>query len=131
MTGPLEFVERMHRDAEWLARDCHGGKRWTAREGQIVRDDGKVIAECPLNAHARLTASVLLALVGSPDAVLRRVAAERKLLALRHPNEHYPDDCYDCRREPGWQYGTPADRPCVRVRALAEGWGWEDGPGER
>jgi hypothetical protein len=66
----------------------------------------------------------------SPDAVLRRVQAERAVLALHEPVEsEYADgdgverssvDCAACDNGgSSWTY------PCRTVLLLAEAWGWE------
>jgi hypothetical protein len=69
-----------------------------------------------------------------PVAVLRRVAAERELLA-----EHADEGARECRvcapidwvaeERPG-RYRYPADFPCRTMLLLAKGWGWTDENGE-
>lgn len=67
-----------------------------------------------------------------PAAVLRRVAADRKVLAEHQPGDNesgiYDTECSRC-----WDLDWTIDRsgaygampwPCPTVRALAEGWGW-------
>jgi hypothetical protein len=140
---PVQYLEMIHRDMEWTASHQHGGRTWTAREGQLLREDGKIMAECPLNATAKLTASVLLAMNGSPHAVLRRVSAERALLAdlLAEQHTRNIDDgwyscgaltdpevegcCIDETRRGTCDCGTDA-RVERHVRLLAEGWGWTE-----
>jgi len=75
----------------------------------------------------------LIAGHADPVAVLRRVAADRQILA-----EH-ADDCGDCRvccdaglTEYVHDYGVVEMRsgesfPCRTVLLLAQAWGWEDG----
>lgn len=115
-SDPVQFLERWHRDMESHARDWHGGKVWTAREGQLLREDGKVMAECPLNAVAKLTASVLLAENGSPHVVLRRIAAERETLA----------ECKEVLAVDGWEYDDAPKLADATIRSLAKGWGWTE-----
>jgi hypothetical protein len=65
-----------------------------------------------------------------PAAVLRRIAADRKLIALHHPvidrtgwrHGDYGDvrpACAECGSQ-----DTATAWPCDTIRFLAEGWGW-------
>ncbi|MFE2969894.1 hypothetical protein ACFXKC_40755 [Streptomyces sp. NPDC059340] len=127
---PLQFLERTHREFQGIAGEWHDGRTWTAREGQLLREDGMVMAECPLNAMAKLTASVLLAVNGSPHAVLRRIDRERQILELHKPTKGDAHDggttvcdtCANASREE--VEGEPY--PCATVRLLAECWGWTE-----
>ncbi|MFD8839768.1 DUF6221 family protein [Streptomyces griseofuscus] len=67
-----------------------------------------------------------------PALVLRRCAADRKLLALHQPQQDsspFPDSiqCRTCSEHggDGYQYLVPA--PCPTILALAEGYGWTGG----
>jgi hypothetical protein len=71
-----------------------------------------------------------------PDAVLRRIAADRKILA-----EHADDGYGDCKRcadnhdgdcecgtvsYSGYHLREQLGYPCATIRNLAEGWGWTE-----
>ena len=68
-----------------------------------------------------------------PASVLRRCAADRKLIELHRPQETgagFPDiqECRTCSADSlgdGYQYLMPA--PCPSLLALAEGYGWAEG----
>jgi hypothetical protein len=70
------------------------------------------------------------ALLPEPEAVLRRVAAERELLA-----EHADEGARECKvcapvdwdaeERPG-RYRYPAGYPCRTVLLLAKAWGWTE-----
>ncbi|WP_435606668.1 DUF6221 family protein [Streptomyces ardesiacus] len=67
-----------------------------------------------------------------PASVLRRCAADRKLLDLHRPQQTgagFPDvqECRTCSSDSlgdGYQYLMPA--PCPSLLALAEGYGWTE-----
>ena len=148
MTGPLEFVKAEHARAEQTAQLIESGGyepqtwhtepsrsgRWvwvysTSRclgeppEAAVREDDQPVaIVRTGRNEHQHIA-------LHDPASVLRRIAAERKLLADLLGEPH-GSDCWalvgsgrpcDCGRD---------DRVNLRVRLLAEGWGWEDGAGD-
>lgn len=116
MTNPVEFVERRHGDMEWIAWEYFGGREWTAREGEILGPDGKLMAEVALGGGPQLTASVLIATNGSPAAVLRRIAAERETLA----------ECKKVLADDGWEYDDAPKLADATIRSLAKGWGWTE-----
>jgi hypothetical protein len=61
----------------------------------------------------------------SPEAVLRRCAADRKLLELHKPVEmtsEMADACAVCEVTGDYPY-----YPCATIRLLAEGYGWTGG----
>lgn len=66
-------------------------------------------------------------------SVLRRCAADRKLMELHQPQQDgsgFPDSmqCRTCSENSigdGYQYLVTA--PCATIRALAEGYGWTGG----
>jgi hypothetical protein len=67
-----------------------------------------------------------------PESVLRRCAADRKVLELHRPQQDgsgFPDSmqCRTCSQDggDGYRYLVPA--PCPSVVALAEGYGWTGG----
>lgn len=70
--------------------------------------------------------------LNNPASVLRRCAADRKLLELHAPQPDgtgFPDgmQCRTCSQDggDGYQYLVPT--PCPTVVALAEGYGWTGG----
>lgn len=140
MTGPLEFVEAAHKQAEqvafgveetWCAVDTPFGPEVRIGTGDDV--DGKWSREslgvdaayrcddpyddCDSARAGYLAEAQLIAEHGNPAAVLRRVAAERKIL-----------DLMTRILDPDWGYGknrTAVELAELTVRALAEGWGWQ------
>lgn len=65
----------------------------------------------------------------SPDVVLRRVAADRQILAEHAPGgmaeERDETECRVCSGPtPGFSGSWPSATPCRTVLLLAEGWGW-------
>ena len=145
MTGPLEFVEAAHKQAEEIAQAATPGpwrhdpaKHWrktgTAwfEEAVFAGPAGKdavCVAGTGETGDPHSVADATHIALQDPAAVLRRIAAERKLLAdLR--GEPHGSDCWALVRS-----GRPCDcgrddRVNLRVRLLAEGWGWEDGAGD-
>jgi hypothetical protein len=68
----------------------------------------------------------LIAAHASPDAVLRRVEAERRILSEHAESNR---DCVTCVTG-GWGWPVTSDCkprrwPCATVLGLAAGWGWE------
>ena len=170
MTGPVEFLEAAHKQAEeaarattpvprpgeWIAtRDKHDddaaplalvqGRDEDAYDwmGEDYRSGLPVIvhaAEWQDEAEANLRHITL----NDPHSVLRRIAAERRLLDDLNSEKHevVEGDCwYTCaaateERDGGEtcddsRTGAPCDcgrdaRVQRRVRLLAEGWGWTE-----
>jgi hypothetical protein len=81
-------------------------------------DDTCADARSGYLAEARLIAEL-----GSPAAVLRRIAADRKLIA-RHRDDG-SGKCVECGQGYGCGDWGP-DAPCDTIRDLAEGWGWKE-----
>lgn len=153
MTGPIEFLEAAHKQAEKAAEKaaalcgCHPPKpSWSFRDGDEPTDGRILVADDP---HPDLKRKISRRWNGSyeglfmaehivlhdPEAVLRRVAAERKILAA-HPyttrvvtgyGEHTAG--FGCENCHNWD-GVPEGRGnCATILALAEGWVWpETGP---
>ena len=101
-----------------------GDYGWTVRTGiRSVETEDSEIGQ----ADARHIA------LNSPSAVLRRCAADRKLLELHRPQQDgsgFPDSvqCRTCSEDSlgdGYQYLVYA--PCLTIVALAEGYGWTGG----
>jgi hypothetical protein len=69
----------------------------------------------------------LIAMVADPVAVLRRVTAEREILAEHSESNADCNTCVDGR----WGYpiypnSSPQRYPCRTVLGLAKAWGWEE-----
>jgi hypothetical protein len=157
VTGPVEFLEAAHKEAERLAAraadlcGCHPpALAWSFRDGDEPTDGRILVVDDP---HPNLKRKIGRRWNGSyeglsmaehivlhdPEAVLQRIAAERKILAA-HPyttrvinplcgQESAGFGCETCHN---WD-GVPEGRGnCATVLALAEGWGWteETTPGE-
>lgn len=88
------------------------------RSGMFRSDEGRMLA------NMRLIASC-----ADPAAVLRRVAADRQILA-EHANDY--GDCAACgrpseeRNERGYAFFAEVEWPCRVVRLLAEAYGWAE-----
>lgn len=153
VTDPLAYLQAAHARAEQTAQAAFGAvDTWRAVDtpfGPEVRIgtgddvDGKWSREsqgvdaayrcddpyddCDSARAGYLAEARLIAEHGNPAAVLRRIAAERKILA-----EHQgPWSCAVCSEEDydGAEraFRRPLDSPCATVRALAEAWGWQEG----
>ena len=94
------------------------------REDDMVATGSQDFLERQQGAHIALN---------DPASVLRRCAADRKLLTLHRPQQTgagFPDiqECRTCSADSlgdGYQYLMPA--PCPSLLALAEGYGWTEG----
>lgn len=139
MTGPLEFVEAAHKQAEEIARAATPGP-WTAHkyswgddfEASIgTYDETNVVGHGYEGGGVVNWADAVFIAANDPAAVLRRIAAERKLLA-EHANDY--GECVRCAGDDGevvvngmiHSVRTCAPHPCATIRALAEGWGWQE-----
>ncbi len=142
MTSPLEFLEAAHKQAEEVASACilkvnRGRGEWT-RHGPEIRDDlGHLVVKHTWPDEADHI------VLHDPAAVLRRIAAERKILA-EHQAEREASlpihdrcsdpkcDCYDYVATCGtcapsnYYDAEPVPWPCATVRLLAEAWGWQE-----
>jgi hypothetical protein len=113
------FPER-HKDP-----DMHYG--WDADMVHLSQNDPHMAYQCLSDEIAALT------VLYDPESVLRRCAADRKLLELHAPQQDgsgFPDSmqCRTCSTADlgdGYQYLVPA--PCPTVLAVAEGYGWTGG----
>lgn len=84
--------------------------------------------ECDVHGTSLIDAIVLesatLCGCGGPESVLRRCAADRKLLTLHEPRPFLgggmpdPAECSECHNQAF---------PCPTIVALAEGYGWTGG----
>lgn len=142
-----ETARRATRTA-WRTHDTHldlGGHTATVLTGE--RNDTQLLAWVPTMSHepwdearnAWNNAEHIA--LNDPAAVLRRCAADRKLLALHQPvadhgrysepqcpiecdGQHSgPSVCASCRD----YVGDPVEAPCPTVLLIAEGYGWTGG----
>ena len=117
----LETMDAAQRDAEaatpgpWSVRpDPDTGENWeiatVGREQRWVvgAEHGGGVYDKPDALHI---------VRHDPAAVLRRIAADRKMLDLHQSDEGH------C----AWASTEPMTDPCTTVRLLAEGYGWKDG----
>lgn len=115
-------------DAETLRRDISCGR--SAQDGRLEYDKGQ--------ADALHWASVVLPermkplSLHDPESVLRRCAADRKLLELHQPMEDpavIPPNYLHCHTccAPLLGEMDQVPFPCATVLALAEGYGWTGG----
>lgn len=149
MTGPVEFLEAAHKEAEWLAKraadlcGCHpSAPAWSFHDGDEPTDGRILVVDDP---HPDLKRKIgrrwnssyeglFMAehiVLHDPEAVLRRIAAERKILEA-HPvdtdvinpgyGKHVAD--FGCRTCHDWDGVTEGYGWCRTILALAEGWGW-------
>lgn len=142
----LAWLENAITERETAAREaCDGGEgRWHngwCPDGEL--EEGETDSGCGVSDERDRTVvydegrpnkaqSVHIA-ANDPDSVLRRCAADRKLLDLHRPQQTgagFPDvqECRTCSADSlgdGYQYLMPA--PCPSLLALAEGYGWTEG----
>lgn len=126
MTGPLEFVEAAHKQAEKIAQAAaeEHPSPWTAVDVDLSPLDQADAAHLNDGRGKTMVMSDYTMLeplrhiaLHCPAAVLRRIAAERKIL-----------DLMTRILDPDWGYGknrTAVELAELTVRALAEGWGWQ------
>jgi len=138
----LDNVISVHEAAATAAATPHGGHwvqgfpeqhkdpemryGWDADMVHLSQDNPHIAYQCLSDEIAALTVQ------HDPKSVLRRCAADRKLLGLHAPQQDgsgFPDaiQCRTCSRDggDGYQYLVPA--PCPTIVALAEGYGWTGG----
>lgn len=124
MTGPLEFVEAAHKQAEKIAQAAaeEHPSPWTAEDVDLSPLDQADAAHLNDGRGKTMVMSDYTMLeplrhiaLHDPAAVLRRIAAERKLLA----------ECQKVLAVDDWEYNDAPDLARATVRALAEGWGWQ------
>jgi hypothetical protein len=61
-----------------------------------------------------------------PAWIVRRVQADKRILAEHAPDSDNPKYCRTCTTtESRWAAPVAAKMPCATVLALAEAWGWE------
>jgi hypothetical protein len=133
VTGPVEFLEAAHKEAERLAEraadlcGCHPpAPAWLFRDGDEPTDGRILVADDP---HPDLKRKIGRRWNGSyeglfmaehivlhdPEAVLRRINSERKTLT----------ECKDLVAVDGWEYDDAPNLADTTICNLAEGWGWK------
>ncbi|MFD4795922.1 DUF6221 family protein [Streptomyces anulatus] len=100
---------------------------WSVRvdDDAVVAPDGITVAEAFALSGQQTRAILDLIALHQPASVLRRCAADRKLIALHRPVEmvgEMADACAECEVSGNYPY-----YPCPTLRALAEGYGWTEG----
>ena len=126
---PLAYLRAAHAEAEAEA-EAAGGDQWAVQEHEsdtvavydsrrepVVYDEGAPtpIQKTHIAKH-------------SPAAVLRRIAADRKLIA-KHAEIDFPYNPDDGPGDYSWTArcdGCYEDAPCTTLRLIAEGWGWTE-----
>lgn len=138
----VAYLRNAHVHAEQLTKAATPGP-WTVdsetyAESIRAADGTDVVAGGRWGGEASVFESTQDALhiaAQSPGLVLRRIEAERELLA-----EHAPDDLRfpECLRCGGntvdvelgggriLRHKEPVDWPCQTIRLLARGWGWTE-----
>jgi hypothetical protein len=117
----LDRIERIAREAS--------GHRWQAVRGDKLGDSWVLDETSHLLETETPTAEHIV--LHDPESVLRRVAADRQILA-EHANDG--GDCSTCGRPSeetngrGHAFHETVDWPCRTVLLLAEAYGWEQQP---
>jgi hypothetical protein len=124
--------------APWNAETDDRGTFDHAREagsGLVVAANGISLWDCEGSSGLCMTAAASVhAALHDPESVLRRCAADRKLLKLHQPvvlhaggGARYFETTTVCKScEPPKQFPETAF-PCPTVLAIAEGYGWTGG----
>jgi hypothetical protein len=107
--------------------DTRDGRWYDDQDEEVIDDSAWRIAYTVSPAFRTHIA------LNDPASVLRRCAADRKLIELHRPQQTgagFPDiqECRTCSADSlgdGYQYLVPA--PCPSLLALAEGYGWTEG----
>ncbi len=125
----VAFLLAAHERAEQLARNA-GGDEWERDPHPLcyaVKDSDGDPVVCDEGAPTGEQASHIA--LHDPAAVLRRVAAEREILA-EHPEHGIDGDCARCvewqEDDEGDLCAYPLPWPCRMVLGLAKAWGWEE-----
>jgi hypothetical protein len=131
VTDPLAFLRDALDAAEAraeAARDGDSGEWFVGDKWNVYRVENEAphdeIEENRLVVYGNVCAQSEHIVANSPAAVLRRIAADRKILALyEKAHAEYPADghAYDWESDTG-RARTAALEEAIRV--LAEGWGW-------
>ncbi|MFF7795626.1 DUF6221 family protein [Streptomyces sp. NPDC007991] len=134
-----EETARRATQTAWRTHDTHldlGGHTATVLTGE--RNDTQLLAWVPTMSHepwdetrnAWNNAEHIA--LNDPASVLRRCAADRKLLELHRPQQDgspFPEamQCRTCSQDggDGYQYLVPF--PCPTVHTIAGGYGWTGG----
>lgn len=140
MTGPVEFLEAAHNRAEETAQATTPvpvAGQWSAVRDKHADDDAPLTliqghdeedfdpegysSGRPVIAYAaewqdEAEANLRHIALNDPHSVLRRVTAERKILAA----------CEEILAIDGWEYDDAPNLANETICNLAEGWGWTE-----
>jgi hypothetical protein len=129
-----DAMDAAQRDAE-----AAGGDAWTVADARLIDvseaglvEVGRTVGTLVVGGGRRILTGVPAVLPhiarNGPTAVLRRIAAGRKILELHQPVPGWPDECTMCLSDRGsWPETWSGDNyPCQTVRLLADGWGWTE-----
>lgn len=138
--GILVYLDRAigaREDTARAAVEAVGGADWDglAREVSVAVPGGDTVADGvmygDLYEPMKQPASDHIAL-NDPASVLRRCAADRKLIDLHQPDGGdcpvcaWPESCEEDSEGNSEWYRSAFDAPCATLRALAEGYGWTE-----
>lgn len=147
MTDLHDWITQQIDKAKAVARDAGGAPwHWEHDYGGMCNDQtcpyGELVADYPegpitvmdvhgYDIHEPWSGAAHIAL-HDPAAVLRRCAADRKILAehaAQPDGSGFPDSqqCQTCSQPGGDGYQYLVPYPCPTVRDLAEGYGLEEG----
>jgi hypothetical protein len=130
-------ITRFERNAH-AAAEAAKGAVWDGadREVTVAGAGGDGLADGVMygDLYEPMKAAVSLHMaLNDPESVLRRCAADRKLLELHSPKDvplEVDKICVHCSARDGSRplvYAYPVAFPCPTIRALAEGYGWTGG----
>ncbi|MEU8101706.1 DUF6221 family protein [Streptomyces rubiginosohelvolus] len=114
------------------AAEAVGGERWTGSDREVVVDlpGGDTIADGvtygDMHESMKQQASDHIAL-NDPESILRRCAADRKLIAEHGPWSATATFCKGCGLDSNEELITGYYEDCPVLCALAEGYGWTEG----
>jgi hypothetical protein len=118
----LAWLDRAITEREWIAQGAarNRGARWVRPV-----DTAKVRISAADLSFPVLSQDIAEHIIyNSPESVLRRCAADRKLLELHRPMDHEGEMavfCSECDVSGDYPYF-----PCQTLRILAEGYGWSE-----
>lgn len=108
------------------AATAASGNEWHVDDwGNVQTGQHETVAEVwPLRAEPNSNAQHIA--LNNPESVLRRCAADRKILELHSRQDD--DGCRTCVEWSETEYcHVPVPFPCDTFSALAEGYGWTEG----
>lgn len=123
-TTPLDFLRATLDAAQAEAESATRGP-WEAEGDDSTDDTVYSVCEDPdlVGQQVAFTrgpqsyANMVHIAANSPAAVLRRIAADRKLIA----------ECEKILAVDGWEYDDAPTLAALVIKGIAEGWGWTEG----